>query len=126
MASTMVNSPTMLRAVIKKLAIKVKAEMKSISSVPHDSILRDQFEALKHFNWDTIILELLKKLPTLMSLLAYLVPRPMKRKPLLCLLASQLLKARHQHMGLVQRAISIMMYGNGSSKQVSDGDNTMV
>ena len=39
-------------------------------------------------------------------------------KPILCLLASQLLKGRHQHIGLVQRAVSVMMYGHGTAKQV--------
>lgn len=119
MASTLVNSPRMCGSVIRKLATKIKAEMKSISSNDHDSILRDTIEAVKHFHWDTVMLELLKKVPTLMNLLKQLVNRPAEKKPLLCFIASQLLKSRHQHMGLVQRAVSIMMYGNGTSKQVS-------
>lgn len=119
MASTIANSPTLSKAMIAKIAIKIKHEMKDISSDSHDSILRDTVEAVKHFHWETVILELLKKMPTLMALLSHLIPKPTERKPMLCFLASQLLKARHQHMGLVQRAVSIMMYGNGTAKQVN-------
>lgn len=115
----MVNSPTMCTSIIKKLATKIRAEMKSISSDANASVLKETVEAVKNFSWDTVILELLRKVPTLMSLLKQLVNKPAEKKPLLCLLASQLLKSRHQHMGLVQRAVSIMLYGNGSAKQVS-------
>ena len=99
---------------------KIKAEMKHMSSDDYDSILRDSYtvEALKHFNWETVMLELEKKLPILLTILKQIVPRPTEQRPLLCLVASQLLKSRHQRLGLVQRAVSIMLYGNGSSKQV--------
>ena len=36
----------------------------------------------------------------------------------MCLIASQLLKSRHQRMSLVQQAMSVMLYGNASSKEV--------
>ena len=66
------------------------------------------------------MLELLQRVPSLMSLLKELVIRSDEKKPLLFFLASQLLKAHNQHMGLVQRAVSIILYGgNGTSKQVS-------
>ena len=119
MAATVVNSPTMLASVVTKSAAKIKAEMKVLNSKDHDSILRDTIEAVKHFHWDTVMLELLQRVPTLMSLLKEVVRRSDEKKPLLCFLASQLLKAHNQHMGLVQRAVSIMLYGNGTSKQVS-------
>ena len=108
----------MSKSIISEVATKIKSEMKDLSSDAHDSILRDSMEAVKHFHWDTVMLELLDKIPTLMSLLSQLVRRPAEQKPLLCFLASQLLKSRHQHMGLVQRAVSVMMYGNGTAKQV--------
>lgn len=118
MAATVVNSPTLCLSIVKKLAVKIKSEMKNISSADHDSILRDSVEAIKHFHWDTVFLELQNKVPTLMSLLKQIVKLPAEKKPLLCFLGSQLLKSRHQHMGLVQRAISVMLYGNGTAKQV--------
>lgn len=119
MAASVVNSPTMRASVITKLAAKIRAEMKVLSSKDHDSILRDTIEAVKHFHWDTVMLELLRRVPTLMSLLKQLVRRSHEKKPLLCFVASQLLKAHNQHMGLVQRAVSIMLFGNGTSKQVN-------
>ena len=75
-------------------------------------------EALKQFDWDRIMLELQQNLPTLIQLLECLVPSPSQHKSLLCLIASQLLKARHGWLGLVQRAVSIMLYGHGTNKQV--------
>ncbi len=120
MASSIVNSPRLSQPVIVNLSLKIKKEMKAISSDAHDSILRDTIEAVKHFSWQTVWLELTQKIPTLMSLLSHLIPKPDEHKPLLCFLASQILKSRHQRMGLVQRAVSIMMYGNGTAKQVSD------
>ena len=119
MSSDAVNSPRMCSSIITSIAGKIKKEMRSISGKNHDSILRDTVEAIKQYHWDTVFLELMKNIPTLMNLLKQLVKNPVEKKPLLYFLASQLLKARHQHMGLVQRAVSVMMYGNGCAKQVS-------
>ena len=116
--SALVNSPTTAQSVVSKLAIRIKEEMKEVSCASHNSVLRDSVEAVKHFNWETVKMELLQKIPTLMSLLSQLVGRASERSPLICLLASMILKSRHNHMGLVQRAMSIMLYGNGTAKQV--------
>ncbi len=89
------------RSVTKKLAEKIMVEMKNLSSDEHDSILRDGVTAVKHFHWETVFLEFSRNAPTLMSLLKQLVKRHAERKPMLCFLASLLLKSRHQHMGLV-------------------------
>ena len=93
--------------------------MKEISSDSHDSILRDTVEAVKNISWETVRLELLEKMPTLMTLLAHITGKSSQNAPLLCLIGSMILKSQHQHMGLVQRAISVMMYGYGTSKQVN-------
>ena len=120
MASAVTSSPRMLQPIVTQIATKIKLEMKDISSQAHDSILRDSVEAVKYFHWETVMLELQRKMSTLtcMSLLSLLVQQPAEKKPLLCFLASQLLKTRHPHMGLVQRAVSVMMYVNGTAKQV--------
>lgn len=102
------------------MATKIKSEMKSLSSDAYDSILRDTIEAIKHFNWEMVSVEFTRKIPTLMSLLSQIIPRASERKPLVCFLASQLLKSWHQRLSLVQRAVSVMMYGNGAAKQVRD------
>ena len=88
--------------------------MHKLSSDAHDSILRD---TVKQFSWDTVMLEYAKMFLTLIMLLESLIPNPTARKPFVCFVASLLLKCRHQRMGLVQLAISIMLYGIGSSKQ---------
>lgn len=118
MTAGVVNSPSTFKSLISQLALKIKREMKDLSSDSNDSILRDTMEAVKLFSWETVKLELFKKVPTLMSLLSRLVNRPAERTPLLCLIASQLLKCRHQRLCLVQRAVSVMLYGNGTAKQV--------
>jgi L1 cell adhesion molecule like protein len=93
--------------------------MKSICSTNNDSILRDMHEGVKYFSWETVWLELLRELPTLMKLLITLLPRyGSKHIPLLCVIASMLLKRRLGKMAFVQRAISVLLYGNGCSKQV--------
>lgn len=117
-AAAVVNSPSTSKSAISNIALKIKREMKSLGSVSHDSVLRDTVEAIKWFSWERVSLELFQKLPTLMALLSKIVRKPTERGPLLCMLASQLLKCRHPKLGLVQRAVSIMMYGNGTAKQV--------
>ena len=119
LATTMASTPDMLQSVLNEICRKIRYEMKELSSEASDSVLRDNVEAVKQFHWDTIRMELEKMLPTLMTFLRNLLPKSSQRIPLICVIASQLLKARHQRMGLVQRAISIMLYGNGSHKQVS-------
>ncbi len=64
--------------------------MKQIASMDHDSILRDTIEAVKHFSWETVSLELEKKVPTLMSLLRLLVRNPTSW-PFIASLASQII-----------------------------------
>ena len=118
MASAVLHSPRLAKSVLSQVANKIKAEMKHMSSGRHDSILRDTVEAVKHFSWETVNLELTREVPTLVVLLSQLVARPSERKPLLCFLTSVILKSRHQHLCLVQRAVSVMMYGNGTAKQV--------
>jgi len=80
------------------------------------SIFRNTSSAIYDFDWDIIWSELQSKAPTL--LLFY---RHMFRgasKPLICFAISLVLKWRSDGMGLVQRVISCLMYGNGCSKQV--------
>ena len=52
------------------------------------------------------------------DLLCSLVNKPDENKPLLCIVASMLLKSRCRSMSLVQRALSVVLYGNGVGKKV--------
>ena len=122
-AAGVVNSPSTCKSVISNMALKIRREMKVLGSASHDSVLCDTIEAVKLFSWERVSLELFQNLPTLMALLTKIVRKPSERRPLLCMLASQLLKCRHPKLGLVQRAVSIMMYGNGTTKQVLKRNN---
>ena len=119
----MLNTPTMTKPIITKLAAKlaakIRGEMKELSSDSHSSILRDSVEAVKKFHWETVRLELIQKMPSLMSLLSQVIGRSKERSSLLCLIATMILKSRHRKLGLVQRALSVMLYGNGTAKQAS-------
>ena len=97
-ASAVVNSPSSTASVVKKIAAKIKGEMKDLSSISYDSILTDSVEAIKRFSWELVYTELVKKVPTLMSLLSQLINKPKDHKPLLCCLASQILKCKHQRL----------------------------
>ena len=114
----MVNSRESLNATIKQLTWKIRGEMKQLFSSSHDSILMDSVEAVKHFHWDTVLLEYKRMVPTLILLLESLLPKPANKQIFVCFVTSLLIKCCHQRMCLVQRAVSIMLYGNGSSKQV--------
>ncbi len=51
------------------MARTIREEMKTLGSMEHDSILRDNIEAVKQFSWETIFMELSQKVPTLIRLL---------------------------------------------------------
>ncbi len=44
--------------------------------------------------------------------------KPAESKPLIACLVSQVLKDHHPKLGLLQRVVSVLLYGNGVSKQV--------
>ena len=67
----------------------------------------------------TIWTELLIEAPTLMKMLALLIRNSDENKPLLCLIASMILKHYCPRVSLVQRAISVVLYGSGTPKKVS-------
>ncbi len=119
LASTMFTSAEFTKSAMVKLTCRIRDEMQKMSSDAHDSILRDRIEAVKQFSWETVYLEYCKMIPTLIFFLESFIPNLKSKKIFICFVASLLLKCRHQRMGLVQRAISVMLYGNGSTKQVS-------
>ena len=106
------------KSVIMNIARLMKEEFKSLCSRDHDTLLRDDVQAVKQFSWETVWLELENKIPTLMSLFKQVIRRPEENKPLICVLASMILKKRSPKLGLVQRAITVALYGNGTSKSV--------
>ena len=69
LASTVVASPITSDKVLREIARTIMEEMKSLASMEHDTILRDNIEAVKQFSWDTVFMELNEKVPTLIRLL---------------------------------------------------------
>ena len=118
----MVNSDKTSNGVIVELSRKIKCEMKQFSSLDFDSVLRYAIVGLTQFSWESVFMEMGKGLPTLIKFLSHLIPRPKDNIPLVCMIASQLVKGRHQRMSLVQRAISTMCYGHGTKKQVYNAE----
>jgi len=102
-----------LSAVIKQIG----KEMKNIGSLNCNLILRSDHEAVKHFSWVAIWKEFTQKLPTLVSFIRKLLPKS-DNKCLSCFICI-LLKHRCKHMSLFQRVISVLLYANGTSKQVN-------
>ena len=74
LASTIISSPDTCKPLILELSRKMKEEMKVPASNKHDSILRDTNAAVKHFHWETVMLEYEKMVPVLVSLLKELIP----------------------------------------------------
>ena len=117
-ATTVKSAPTSSK-VLREIALRIKREMNELATVEHHSILQDNVEAVKHFSWETVILELRRKVPTLMHLLAMLVKKTSESSAFMASLACQILKDQHPKLGLMQRAVSVMLYSYGTSKQVS-------
>ena len=118
MAAMMLSAPGSSKSFIIEMGRNIIREMHILSSDEYDSFRRSPIEALNNFSWDKVMTEFSKALPTLITLLQFLIPNAADKKPFVCFVASLLLKCRHQRMSLIQRAISVLLYGNGSTKQV--------
>lgn len=53
--------------VLAAVARQMRKEMKELCSLNHNSLLRSDHEAIKHFSWVAIFEELVKKVPTLVK-----------------------------------------------------------
>ena len=118
LSNSIVNAEQTKGLIVTEVVRNVNEEIKKICLDEHSSILLDNHEAVKKFSWRTIWMELNTCMPILMKLLTGFVRNWEDKIPMLCLIASMLLKARWPRMALAQRAISIFLYGNGASKQV--------
>ena len=91
-------------------------EIKEMCRSESNSLFRDTSSLLHNFTWEAVWAELHAKSPTLLRFYRHMFRGA--PKPLICFAISLILKWRSPGMGLVQRVISCLMYGNGSSKQV--------
>ena len=118
LTSSVVQSSRTADQVVLQLCRKIKEEIKLISSNEHNSILRDNHEGVKNFSWENIWEELVINVPTLVKIIASLIHDPSEDKPVVCFIVSIILKCRFRCMSLVQRVVSVLLYGHGASKQV--------
>ena len=101
---------------ITSLALQMRKEMTEICSVKHNSMLRDSHRSIKNFCWESIYFEFNQKVPTLLSLLKGILPK--SNDKFLSFMIALLLKKKCKHMSLVQHVISVLLYGNATSKEV--------
>jgi len=96
------------------LVLKMRSEMTKICSTNCKSILRDG--DVKEFSWKKVLMELKRHAPTLVSFYSLLLPKASMK--FICFMICAVLKKRCMHMSLVQRIISIVLYSNGTNKEV--------
>ena len=118
LASSVVSSARTKNCVIAEMSQLIKKEMKNICSESHDSVIRDSQEGIKHFSWDTIWLELVSHMPTLVKLLSTLCPDEKASQKIVTVIICMLLKKTLGKMSMVQKALSVLLYGNGCNKKV--------
>ena len=110
------NMPETKSYIVTEVARSIKREMKSICSFAHNSMLRDQKQDLRLFSWEKLFVEFKQNVPTLVHFLSCLLPKADEK--LVSFICGVILKKRCKHMSLMQRVISVMLYGNASHKEV--------
>ena len=96
----------------------VRMEAKNICSTKQESIFRSADEAIGDFNFEKVWSELRQKMPTLIKIILAVLPVKEVNKPLICLIIGMILKQRFSKMSLIQRVLSVFLYGQGASKKV--------
>ena len=93
----------------------VKREMATPCGKQECSIIGSSLDAVENFSFSAVWCEMMKYLPTLTTILGQIKPDKKNKLPIICLIVSILLKQRSRKMVLVQRMISLLLYGNGAS-----------
>ena len=101
---------------LNAVARKVKSEIANICSVLRPSVLRSKDDELNNFNWDSLWLEFVSRMPWLTRFLKQILPQG--SKILITFIVCMLLKKNCKHMSLMQRLISVLFYGNAAGKRV--------
>jgi len=101
---------------LNAVARKVKSEIANICSVLRPSVLRSKDDELNNFNWDSLWLEFVSRMPWLTRFLKQILPQG--SKILITFIVCMLLKKNCKHMSLMQRLISVLFYENAASKRV--------
>lgn len=121
-ATSLVHSPLTNQRLLHQFIRVIRAEMKCASSAKHASSLLQNTADVSNligFSWEKIAEELESILPTLTSLLKGILPKATESiKPLLSMITCMLLKRSNSRLSFAQKAMSVLLYGNASSKQV--------
>ena len=110
---------TFSKETVNSLCYKVRKEVRHICSNSVNSVLKSDGISISQFTWDTIWSELCNYLPTLTSVFVGIIKDSPTSRPIICMLISMILKRLNQRMSLVQRVMSMYLYGNAVHKQVS-------
>ena len=102
-------------SVIAAFSKEILAEMRVVSCTSNPTVLRDSQEKLKQFHWESLWSEFQRNFPNLLSFWQIILPKGTKK--FLCFIISLILKNHCRHLSLVQKAVSVMLYGNGCHKQ---------
>jgi len=100
--------------IIDSLTYKARQEMEYVNS--HPSLLKDSPKALEKFSWLSLSSELKESVPTLWAFLESLLPKA--KQKFICFVISMILKMQCKHLCQVQKAVSMLLHGNGVHKQV--------
>ena len=103
--------------IVVSVAQQIRQEMSGICSSQNPSLLRSSYAGVKNFSWKAISSEFSTRVPTLMFLLKSILPKSDDRFILFAV--ALILKKRCKHLFLVQKVISILLYGYATNKQVS-------
>lgn len=126
------------KIVVERMGKFLSKELTHLSSIKVDSMLRDcSPTTLENLSWQSLLKELEAEAPVTLSLLKECVHvkrrvhkckgeggRSSRRLPnqeaAISMCFAILLRARSQRMNLVQRLISMLLYGSHAPKQVGD------
>lgn len=117
------KEPSTRKHLLKRIGMLVRNELIALCSDSSNSILRQQcVSELKEFTWKKLLSELENKAPVFLTILRECThtrrPRS-NRDAVMGMCAAILLKHRFSNMSLVQKMMSLVLYGGHSGKQVS-------
>jgi len=104
------------RYILRTVSRQIRTEFNNICSNSSKSMLQQNNGMLKSFSWEALWSEFESRIPVLLGLLRSILPK--SDKTFLGFVISLLLKKRNQKMSLMQRLVSVLLYGNAAHKQV--------
>ena len=122
-AKECLKDPVTRKYIMKRIGMLVRNELILMCSDSANSILRQKFSsAYKDFSWEKLLKELETNAPILLSILQQCThtrrPRPNRNNIVIGMCAAILLKLGYAKMNLVQKVLSLVLYGGNSGKLV--------